>query len=188
MDYFSSFVFDHIAFVVKGQSSTYPIPAGGYKLTSDGSKDVNVVFTTPGEFTDRISTDINATFPSYSLSGLNVNGNITVENKGNMPIFGKRVVVESDLLPQNQEYYIDEVLPFGKKVINVSFPKTRLLTNKTYNVRILLDGAVITKTVNVGIFPDGFLILIGGVIICGSIIVAIASHKTWSIYLQKRKK
>lgn len=188
MDYFSSFDFDHIAFVVKSQSSTYPIPAGGYKLTADGSKDVNVVFATPSEFTDRISTDITATFPSYALSGLNVRGGITVENKGNMPIFGKQVIVESDFLPQSQEYYIDEIPPFGKKVINVNFPKTQFLTNRAYNVRILFDGAVITKTVTVGIFPDGFLILIGGVIICGSIIMAIITRQTWSIYFQKRKK
>lgn len=188
MDYFSSFDFNHIAFVVNGQSSTYPIPAGGYKLTEINSKDVNVVFATSSEFTDQINADINANFPSYALSGISVAGNVVIENKGNMPILGKRVIVESDFLPRSQEYYIEEVLPYGKKVINISFPKTQFLTNKAYHVRILLDGAVLTKTVNVGVFPDGFLIIIGGLIICGSIIVAIASHKTWSIYFQKRKK
>jgi hypothetical protein len=188
MDYFSTFDFDHIAFVVKGQSSTYPIPAGGYKLTPEDSKEVNVSFATPGEFIDKIGTDINATFPLYVLSGFAVTGQVTVENKGNAPVLGKRVIVQSDLLPQSQEFYIDEILPFAKKVITVGFQKTQFLTNKAYSVRILFAGAVITKTVAVGIFPDGFLIIIGGVIICGSIIVAVASRKTWSIYFQKRKK
>jgi len=38
VDYFNTFDFDHLAFVVKGISSTYPVPAGGYKLTGDENK------------------------------------------------------------------------------------------------------------------------------------------------------
>ena len=45
IDYFNVLDFDHIAFVIKGESSDYPIPAGGYKLQgNEEEKDVNVSF------------------------------------------------------------------------------------------------------------------------------------------------
>jgi len=43
IDYFKNLDLDHIAFVIKGSESEYPIPAGGYKF-ENASKDVNVRF------------------------------------------------------------------------------------------------------------------------------------------------
>lgn len=50
LDYFYTLDFDHIAFVIKGISSTYPIPAGGYKIEGlTDVKDVEISFTEPFE-------------------------------------------------------------------------------------------------------------------------------------------
>lgn len=43
VDYFYTLDFDHIAFVIKGVSSTYPIPAGGYKTSNSQTlRDVEI--------------------------------------------------------------------------------------------------------------------------------------------------
>lgn len=48
IDYFHMLDFDHVAFVIKGSYSNYPIPAGGYKSKEfEYSKDVHVSFTEP---------------------------------------------------------------------------------------------------------------------------------------------
>lgn len=45
VDYFHILDFDHFAFAIKGAESTFPIPAGGYKITGS-EKDVYVSFGT----------------------------------------------------------------------------------------------------------------------------------------------
>ncbi len=48
IDYFNMLDFDHFAFIIKGKSSVYPIPAGGYKLKGqESTKDISVSFTNP---------------------------------------------------------------------------------------------------------------------------------------------
>ncbi|QQG40616.1 MAG: transglutaminase domain-containing protein [Candidatus Levyibacteriota bacterium] len=45
IDYFHTLDFDHLAFVIKGANSQYPIPAGGYKIKGlENIKDVQVSF------------------------------------------------------------------------------------------------------------------------------------------------
>ena len=187
MDYYNSLDFDHIAFVVKGESSTYPVPAGGYKLSKD-TKDVNVTFANTSTFRDIVKTQTLGNFPKYVLPLLSVDGQIVVKNLGNTAIKNKKLYVKSDFEPSYQEFYVDIIPPFGKKIINVSFDRTPFLTNKSHNITILFDGNSTTRNVAVGLFPDYYLILLGGVIIFGSTIIAIITYKTWSLYIQRRKK
>ena len=119
---------------------------------------------------------------------LSVRGKISLENQGNAAIKNKKLYVKSDFEPNYQEFYIDIIPPFGKKIINVSFDKTPFLTNKSHNITILFDGNSTTNNVVVELFPDYYLILLGGVIILGSIFVAIITYKTWSLYIQRRKE
>jgi len=187
MDYYNSLDFDHVAFVVKGESSTYPIPAGGYKLSED-TKDVDVKFANESTFRDIVKTQTLGNFPKYVLPFLSVDGQIVIKNLGNTAIKNKKLYVKSDLTPAYQEFYVDIIPPFGKKTINVSFDRTTFLTNKSHNITMLFDGNSTTSNVAVGLFPDYYLILLGGVIILGSTIVAIITYKTWSLYIQKRKQ
>ena len=111
-----------------------------------------------------------------------------LENKGNAAIKNKILYVRSDLKPNYQEFYVDAVPPYGKKVINVSYERTTFLTNKSHNITMLFDGNSTMHTVRTRFFPDYYLILLGGVIIFGSTGVAIFTYKTWSLYIQRRKK
>ncbi len=187
MDYYNSFDFDHVAFVVKGKDSTYPVPAGGYKLARD-TKDVNVSFSEESAFRNTMKVRVLSDFPDFVFPLLSASGQITVVNEGNMVIKNKKLYVKSDLKPAYQEFYIDSIPPYGKKTLNISFDKTPFLTNKSHNTTILFEGNSTTEKILVGLFPDYYLLLIGGVIIVGSSAVSIIAYKTWSLYIQRRKK
>jgi len=187
MDYFSSLDYDHIAFVVKGKDSIYPIPAGGYKISSK-TKDVIVSFANPDDFYDKNKTGVDFMFPSRALSAMPIGAVVEISNKGNLPVRNKKLIVSSDLSPQFQEFYIDKILPYGILKQEIKFAKTPFLTNKTYGVTIQFDGNTLRRDVYVGIFPSGFMIIAGGVLFAGSIALSIIAHKTWSLYFQRRKK
>lgn len=187
IDYFSSFDFDHIAFVIKGRDSTYPIPAGGYKV-DENSKDVSVSIGNTSDFYDSLKSSISADLPTHVLSGIPISGVVYINNLGNVPIRNKRVTVKSELLGGKATFYVDIIPPLGRKSIQIEFPKTKFLTNKDYEVTILFDGSTVKRKISVGLFPDYFWILLGGVISFGSIIIAVAAYKTWSIFIQGRKR
>ncbi|HVZ66778.1 MAG TPA: transglutaminase-like domain-containing protein [Patescibacteria group bacterium] len=187
MDYFNTMDFDHVAFVIKGDSSTYPVPAGGYKIGEE-TKDVNMTFGGKQDFTNDLKTSVGLDLPSNALSGFPISGAVIIKNEGNMPTANKKLVVSSSLTPRYQEYNVGTILPYGKQEVPITFDKTPFLTMKTYQATIFFDGNQISKKINVGLFPDYYWLVVGGVIIFGSTIVAIATYKTWSIYLQKRRK
>ncbi len=187
VDYFNAFDFDHITFAIKGANSTYPVPAGGYKTEAE-SKDVFVETIEKSDFYETNELDVEVNFPDQVLPGLPITGEVVVINKGNAPVFNKVLRVSTGLTPNISEYRIDKILPFGKETIRIGFAKTPILTNRKYEVKIAIEGIVKETTVRVGLFPDISLIMLGGVLIIGSITTAIVTYKTWSLYLSKRKK
>lgn len=187
IDYFNSFDFDHITFVIKGESSTYPIPAGGYKINGE-SKDVRVTLVDSSEFSDKHSSEISTTFPEKALPISPITGSVLIKNTGNLPIKNKKLSVSSDLSSENLEFNVDEILPYGTRVVNIELARTPILTNGEYKITILFDGISAVQKIDVGFFPDYFWIIARGVLIFGSITIAAATYKTWSIYIQKRKK
>ena len=187
IDYFNSFDFDHVTFVIKGKSSTYPIPAGGYKI-NDESRDVKVTLAEKSEFSDKYLFETSTTFPDRALPLLPISGSVSIKNFGNLPIYNKKLTIRSDLSPEALEFNIDEILPYGIKKVNIEFPKTPALTNGDHEITILFNGKSIVKKIRVGLFPDYFWIIAGGVLIFGSFTVAAATYKTWSLYFSRQKK
>ncbi len=187
LDYFNDLDFDHIVFAIKGQSSTYPVPAGEYKL-SGNSKDVNITLNGEDRFNDTINSSIIPNFPNQAFSGFPIIGTISIQNKGNVPLRNKTLNVNSNFTPKKQSYYVGTILPYGTKTITVSFDKTPFLTTRSIQVKIGFDGYYLQRTINVGMLPDYYLLVLGGIIICGSTIVASVTFKTWSIYFQGRKR
>ena len=187
IDYFNSFDFDHVAFVVKGANSTYPIPAGGYKI-NDESKDVKVTLADANEFYNKYLSEITTTFPDKALPILPITGSVLIKNTGNLPIKNKKLTIKSDISPEILEFTIDEILPYGTEIVNIELGRVYILTNGDHKITILFDGTTIVKKIRVGLFPDYFWIIAGGVLIFGSITIAAATYKTWSIYIQKRKR
>lgn len=185
MDYFNSFDFDHIAFVVKGKSSNYPVPAGGYKFEKE-SKDVNVSFATRDSFYDSKSLAFESELPQNVFSFFSAEGYINVTNNGNYRYSGGSLGIRSVLFGGVKSYEVPPIPPYGSQKILVSFPKTKILTNEVYNATILFEGSTLEKQIRISIIPELIWIVLGGGIFVASTIISITAVKTWRIYLQKR--
>ncbi len=186
IDYFSTLDFAHIAFITKGKDSTYPVPAGGYKV-SDTSQDVVVNVITAEEFEKKSKSSFSVDFDSQAIAGFSIKGMLTIKNTGSTPLKDKYIQIDSTLTPSHQEYYITDIPPFGEKTILVSFDKTPFLTNKTYKITIHFDGKSIEKSIAVSILPNPLWILIGGGIFASCFIISIIAYRSWRIFIQRPK-
>jgi transglutaminase-like putative cysteine protease len=170
VDYFNTMDFDHFAFVIKGESSTMPIPAGSYKLANDpASKDVAINFSTDTT-EEKPIISLEGKLPSLTIAGLPIQGSIEIRNSGSAYIPGQILNVQSDMFsPHVQTLQTSGVPPFGMLDVPVSFNPTNLLSNTqgTYTVRVA--GVSTTKEMESEIF---FLTPIGEVAI-GIIVVVI---------------
>jgi transglutaminase-like putative cysteine protease len=189
MDYFSSFDFDHLAFVIHGRDSQYPLPAGEYKIERS-TKDVEVDFASPQDFVKRSGIVAKAIFQNFYLSGVPIQGKIVLENTGNANIENQEVQIYSDLAPGFQAKSSKNIPPFGYKEILVNFDKTPLfLTNKKYRIKIVLGGTssnIVEKEITVGIVPLKFLPILGGGIIALTALVVILTFKIRHLLIQKQ--
>lgn len=97
-DYFSVFDLSHIAFVVKGSSSEYPLPAGSYK-PGPGQRNVRVSFSeevSAVEQPPQLSIEIG--FPPLSVSPFPTVAIIQVRNSSNTAAFNTQIALTSSLL------------------------------------------------------------------------------------------
>ena len=189
VDYFYTLDFDHFAFVIKGTNSSYPIPAGGYKISRDSkTKDINIEFG--DNFDAPIQTlSVSEDFSKNYFSGVNVQGNIRIKNVGNTISDSKEVTVDTDYLkPRSQKIYFGKIPPFGSVSIPVSFKGPSLLTNKTDTIRIAINENYIAKKIRISPFILNKW-TIGGGIALASIIIAITIiiYKTRNLPFFRRK-
>lgn len=189
VDYFYTLDFDHFAFVIKGASSTYPIPAGGYKTSdNDNVRDINVElgenFTSPVQ-TLTLSSDLAASY----FSGLNPQGNILVKNDGNTISLPQEVRISTDFLkPLSQKIYLGSIPPFGSIKIPIKFNKPPLLTNKTDVVKIAISENYITKKIRISPFILNKWTILGGAILVSIIIgTSFIIYKTRGLPFSKPK-
>ncbi len=166
VDYFHTLDFDHFAFVVKGLNSSYPVPAGGYKLPQNvNSKDVNVRIA--NNFNPEVSLNPEISIPDTVFSGFPVDTTINIKNTGNTISSTQGITVNTGFLnPKNQTVYFQKIPPFGYAQIPITFTDTSFLTNTGDTVKITLGNNTYSK--NIKILPIFFykwvLLGIGGVI------------------------
>lgn len=180
-DFFNILDFEHLAFVIKGNNSIYPIPAGGYK-DDLSKKDVLISFADKKDFKPLQSFKINSDIPLFYLSGLPINGTVFIENTGNSKISNKDFSVYSEISGESKLLTIDHIPPFGVKAFRVSLGSSPFLTNRNYNIRIQFQDYTVNKKINVTIFPVyGYYVLGGGII--GIFIIFFASRKVRRIFV-----
>lgn len=189
VDYFYTLDFDHFAFVIKGVSSTYPIPAGGYKISeNDTAKDISVEFG--DDFTPQIQTlNLSEDFSKNYFSGFNVQGNILIKNTGNTISLPQEITVSTDFLqPLSQKMYFDKIPPFGFIKIPITFKKRSFLTNKTETVKIAINENYISKEIKISPFILNRWTIGGGILFVSIIIgLSVIIYKVRSISFFKRK-
>lgn len=150
VDYFSILDFDHIAFVIKGADSSYPIPAGGYKfITEKNKKDISVDFSQdiPEEET---AFSIVSSMPEYIMSSFPIAGKILIKNNSQNIIYPQILSVTStDLSPQAQAVSTSPIPPFGNSEIKISFDAEPFLTNRVKSFKIRMNNQEITQRIDI---------------------------------------
>jgi transglutaminase-like putative cysteine protease len=166
VDYFNVLDFDHFAFVIKGEESDYPVPAGGYKIKKE-TKDVKVS-TSSIYNEENPKVDISTLVAKNYTGGLPIEGEITVINNSSVATYPQNVKISvKGLKPASQNFYIDKIPPFGKKIIPISFKPAPLLTNSSYLIKINIGNNTIEKKILILPFYRNinFLLAFGGLII-----------------------
>jgi transglutaminase-like putative cysteine protease len=180
-DYFKTFDYDHVAFVLRGEESEYPIPAGGYKVNGSTSKDISVAFgTTKPTFEPLFSAETK--FKQKYFSGFPVDGVVTIHNTGGTLLPSQEIAVISDeLTPKTQTVKTGDIPPFGFRDIAVSFDKTPLLTNKSHEITIRVADKTFTQRVDVVplIISDWRIVggIAGAVLTLGLLIIAFKTRR-----------
>lgn len=186
IDYFNTLDFDHFAFTIKGEDSSYPVPAGGYKTVSDlSTKDVNVQLSS--NFKGFSNLLLTAQIPKQTLPGLPVNGKVIVKNDGSMLSDEQEIIINSNYLkPITNNIQIGRIPPFGYVEIPITFKKTNILTNKTDIIKIELGNNSYEQRILISPFVASREI-IGGILIVLFISTTIILIKSGRIPLFKQK-
>ncbi len=165
VDYFNKLDFDHFAFVIKGESSVSPIPAGGYKFTNDPvSKDVQIAFATASP-DEKPQFSLKSMLPEISIAGFPIQGSVLIKNNGSAYILGQILYVSSNVFaPHEQTLQTSGVPPFGTLAVPVTFSPTNALTNTKGAYTIRITEISTTKNIQSKIF---FLTPWGGGITLG---------------------
>ncbi len=190
IDYFNALDFDHIAFVVKGLSSTYPVPAGGYKLSKDQkTKDVDVTMGTAfGETADKLTTTVS--LPNEIIAGLPIDGQIKLSNLG-PSLSGKQAITVStnSLAPNNQSLVDQDIPPYGFVLVPVSFNKTSLLTNEQDTIKITVGNNTVYKNIKLmPFFINRFFVFGGITIVSFGIILSLTAYLFRRLSLSKQEE
>lgn len=192
VDYFHTLDFDHLAFVIKGKDSEYPVSAGGYKLPGqEDKKDVLVsVDSTFIESSPILKADLEITKSAFPWAP--VVGKIIVKNEGSQISQPQTVKIETNVLkPNNQEVEIGAITPYGSISIPLSFSSPSLLTNKQDQVTITIGQQSFTQKVLISPFnfSKNQLLATGGILVVVFIsIISVIAAKLWHLHLSRRKE
>ncbi|MCL4354160.1 transglutaminase family protein [Patescibacteria group bacterium] len=188
VDYFTVMDFDHFAFVRKGLNSTYPVPAGGYKLTANSkTKDVNVVIGS--EFQMNKSLQVSLDLPPEVVAGTPIEGQIRVKNIGNTISDAQSVTALAKLLPASQILWMDTVPPYGEINVPIKYKNTDFLTRSKDTVKIQIGKNSISKEISIIPLYLSKWFLLGGIFIAGiSIIISIIIRGFRRIPVSKPQK
>lgn len=188
VDYFNTLDFDHFAFVIKGQDSSYPVPAGGYKLSQDkNSKDVNVKIGDDFKPTVALKPEID--LQSEAMGGFPIDLVIKVQNSGNSISENKNLMVSSTYLnPKQQTIYFQKIPPYGFAEIPVTFSKTSFLTNRTDTVKITFDNNVYSQDIRILPIVFNKWVLLGGSVFLAISTLSIIIARSGRIPLFRQKR
>jgi transglutaminase-like putative cysteine protease len=188
LDYFSTLDFDHIAFAIKGVSSSYPIPAGGYKQnTLNTSKDVDVFIT--GAFIDKKDISINTSSQTV-IAGFPISVNFSVTNNGNQSINNEKILVlASNLNPSSQVLLSNTILPFGKQQMIINYKPESFLTNSSDTIKITVDNKVFAAKLTIVPFFSSKNFLLGGIVfVISCILLSAIAYGIWRLPIFRRKR
>ena len=176
VDYFSKTDLNHFAFVIHGENSEYPYPAGSYKLEDSLGKDVQVGF---GEYSETMGAktsdlEVNFDLPEEIFWGKTEKGKITLKNNGQNALYNLDLQVQSQGLEllSSESKKIKILPPLTSIEIPLSFKTKNLLAKSEGLVMLTINGQEYNQKIKIGsllwqmIIPSlGFLLTLSTLLI-----------------------
>lgn len=187
VDYFHVLDFDHFAFIKKGESSSYPIPAGGYKIIGDKEKKDILIAASEIEINTENILQVRSLDTDSYIAGFPIEGSITIFNKGPDVLNNEEITLQSsDLTPSIQTIDTGELLPYQQKEVKFRYNKKSFLTNQSYDITMQLAGIEYRKKIKITpVFAKDWKI-IGGVLgVVFTLTLLIVTIKTRRIRLSR---
>jgi len=179
LDYFDKLDFNHITFIQRGESSTYPYPAGSYKKDGEQSKkDLFVDFAV--ELPTVTSTpSLGLTVPDKILAGIPVKITALARNIGTSSIINQTLTIDAGKLKKSGqienpqqikghllENEINILPPFGQQEFEVSLQGTNIWQKINDVITVNYFTSQIAQPVEIipvysVLFLKSFLIVLG---------------------------
>lgn len=185
IDYFTSFDFNHIAFVIHSKQSDYPIAAGLYKF--ENSKDVSIkpLSTIPPERSQLLVAP--KSIPNKMVSGQRYSLHFSIKNMGNVYIYNKVLQIHSRLLqfvPNNLK--IDLLAPLEEKDIIVSSQTLDNKINSADKISVEADGKELFSN-EVKLVPFYYQYAALALYLGGAILLVLLSTVIYTKFSKKRQ-
>jgi transglutaminase-like putative cysteine protease len=186
VNYFDKLDQDHFVFVIHGENSAWPIPAGAYKNVDNPDKNLQINFGRPQE-EKYILPDIEFVIPEKITSEKSSSGQILIKNSGyealydlNISITGVNLNIARD---QNQSF--KTVLPFSSLAIPIQISSFKQFYQGKGQIKILLNNREQAYNVTiVSIILAYIMPLFGGLLAATTLFII--ARKIWRLYLQRR--
>ncbi|MFH1279983.1 MAG: transglutaminase domain-containing protein [Candidatus Beckwithbacteria bacterium] len=188
VDFFNFTDLNHFAFVILGQDSQYPVPAGAYKAPGVESKDVDVYFSTPK--IKNPNSNLSIKLPEKTLAGLPINGQIILENTGNVALYNQSITFFSNHFDLKENNWKVPILPpFSNHIINIELTAPNWTSNFTDEITITSEYSnthhqiILLPTYTIILNNYKYIIIITLILISLTLIIKIIKkHLKKSIY------
>ncbi|MEX1061917.1 MAG: transglutaminase family protein, partial [Patescibacteria group bacterium] len=140
-DYFAAFDLSHLAFVVKGQDSQYPLPAGSYK--TDGSQeDVAVEFSQDAAIVEEApKLEISIEFSRFAVSPFGSSARVTVKNVGTSTSFSSHLRVKTSILsPSPTQIELGTLPPSSQVEKEITLTPAKAFTKGEETLEVTVKG------------------------------------------------
>ena len=188
LDYFNILDFNHLTFVQRGESSTFPYPAGAYKRKENlGEKSVFVSFAQDLP-TPTLTPSLTLSFPQKIISAIPLKVEATVANVGSTSIIGQELSLKSDKLENKSTPKIELAIlpPFAQENFQFTLQARGLFLNTQDTLVLSYADTQVSKPVR--ILPIYIIIFSKGLAISAAVAVLIIVLGYFLFKKMKNKK
>ena len=151
LDYFNVLDFNHLTFVQRGQSSTFPYPAGAYKRKENlGEKSVFVSFAQDLP-NPTLTPSLTLSFPQKIISAIPVKVETTVANVGSTSIIGQELSLKTNKLENKSTQKIELPIlpPFARENFQFTLQARGLFLNTQDTLVLSYADTQVSKPVKI---------------------------------------
>lgn len=142
IDYFHTFDLNHFVFIIRGEESEWPYPAGSYKDKNSQNKDIEISFANqlPPESSHK-KLEVSFEIPEKTFSGFSLSGSLTIKNKSqNFSSESMMNFSSSHYHLSPNEYKLSNLPPFAKKEIHFGLSGSRFWEKKKVKITALINN------------------------------------------------